>query len=186
MTPGPKLTRSQSIYKDSHIEVMHDVLAVGTFSWNQVYLNWNNKNSICVIPYENGGVYLVRQYRHASKKQFWQFPGGLMEPKISEVSLARKELTEEAGFKAGKITKIGTFSPEPGLASVRVKIFLATQLSKGKRNLETSELGMKLRFFPLGKVEGMIRRGTIDCGITLSSYIILKLHLTKSHSTKNV
>lgn len=179
MTNGKVLKQSQSIYKDSHIEVMHDVLSVGTFSWNQVYLNWNNKNSICVIPYENGGVYLVRQYRHASRKKFWQFPGGLMEPKISERSLAKKELAEETGFTPGKVIKIGTFSPEPGLASVRVKVFLATLLVKGKRKLETSELGMKLRFFPLEKVEEMIGAGRIDCGITLSSYLILKLHLKK-------
>lgn len=178
MKNSPQLTVSHSIYKDTHIEVMHDVLKQGTFSWNQVYLQWINKNSICVIPFENNGVYLVQQYRHASRKKFWQFPGGLMEPKISEKKLAEKELAEEAGFKPGGIIKIGSFSPEPGLASVQVKVFLATQLRKVERRLEKSELGMKLKFFPLPTVEKMIKKGQIECGITLSSYLILKLHLS--------
>ncbi len=178
MTNGLKIVSSHSIYKDTHIEVKQDVLKRGFFSWNQVYLHWNNKNTVCVIPFENDGVYLVQQYRHASAKLFWQFPGGLMEPKITETKLAEKELAEEAGFEARKIIKIGTFSPEPGLATVRVKVYIATQLMKIKRNLEKSELGMKLKFFPLSTVEKMIEKGEIDCGITLSSYLILKLHLT--------
>ena len=98
----PKTISSNIIYTDSHIRVNHDVLEIDSFSWNQVYLEWNKKNTVCIIPYENNGVYLIRQYRHAVSQHLWQFPGGLMEPSISEVNMARKELLEEAGFSATK------------------------------------------------------------------------------------
>ena len=176
----PKLVSSRSIYKDSQIEVKQDVIRLNSFSWNQIYLHWNNKNAVCIIPFENNGVYLVNQYRHASGKSLWQFPGGLMEPNISESALAHKELAEETGFTSDKIVKIGSISPEPGLSTVQVKIYLATQLKAGKKNLEISESTMKLQFFDLKTLEIMIRKGEITCGITLSSYLLFKLHKTKA------
>jgi len=179
MTKKPTIVSSHSLYKDSHIEVRQDVLKRKSFLWNQVYLHWNSKNAVCVIPFEKNGVYLINQYRHASAKTFWQFPGGLMEPKMSEFDLAKKELAEEAGFLADNVVKIGTVSPEPGLTTVRVKVFLATRLKKTKRSLEKSEIGMKLHFFDLMTVEKMIEQGNIDCGITLSAFLLFTLHQKK-------
>lgn len=175
----PIIISSNIVYKDSHIRVNHDVLEVDSFSWNQVYLEWNNKDSSCVIPYEQDGVYLIRQYRHAISQYIWQFPGGLKEPNISEVNMARKELLEEAGFIASKLKKLGTVCPEPGLTSARVHVYLAVGLKKKKTKIEKSEIGMKLKFFPTSKLKEMIKNGKISCGITLSAYLLLNLYLSK-------
>ena len=75
--------------------------------------------------------------------------GGLMEPSISEVNMARKELLEEAGFSATKFKKLGTICPEPGLTTENVFIYLATGLQKKKTQIEKSEIGMELKFFPI-------------------------------------
>ncbi|MEK7079544.1 MAG: NUDIX hydrolase [Patescibacteria group bacterium] len=174
----PKTISSNIIYTDSHIRVNHDVLEIDSFSWNQVYLEWNKKNTVCIIPYENNGVYLIRQYRHAVSQHLWQFPGGLMEPSISEVNMARKELLEEAGFSATKFKKLGTICPEPGLTTENVFIYLATGLQKKKTQIEKSEIGMELKFFPITTLKKMISRGKIHCGITLSTYLLLDLYLT--------
>lgn len=173
----PKLVSSNIVYKDSHIRVNHDVLEVDSFSWNQVYLEWHKKNTVCIIPYENKGVYLIRQYRHAVAQHLWQFPGGLMEPDISEINMARKELLEEAGFVASKLKRLGTICPEPGLTTENVFIYLATELQKKKTQIEKSEVGMKLKFFPISKLRQMIRDGKVNCGITLSAYLLLDLYL---------
>lgn len=177
MTRKPDLVSSEVIYKDTHIHVLKDVLDIGGFSWNQVYLSWNNIDSVCVIPYENKGVYLIRQYRHASRDYFWQFPGGIMEKGMTTKKVSIKELKEESGLVAKKIIKIGQSSPEPGLISTQVHVFLATELTKSNKELEKSEEGMRLKFFPLKSVDRMIRKGTLHCGITMSSYLLLKYHL---------
>lgn len=159
------------------MRVNHDVLEVDSFSWNQVYLSWNNIDSVCVIPYENEGIYLVRQYRHASRDYFWQFPGGIMEKGMTSKKVAIKELKEETGLIAKKIIRIGQSSPEPGLISTKVQVFCATELTKSSKELEKSEIGMKLKFFPLKTIDRMIQKGFLNCGITLSSYLLLKSHL---------
>jgi len=51
----PDLISSDDIYRDTYIRVVKDVLRVGDFSWSQVYLSWNNIDSVCAIPYEDGG-----------------------------------------------------------------------------------------------------------------------------------
>lgn len=178
MKKTPKILSSNLIYKDSHIQVNHDVLVVDSFSWNQVYLEWHKKNTVCIIPFENNGVYLIQQYRHAVSQHLWQFPGGLMEPNVSEVTTARKELLEETGFVAAKLKKLGTICPEPGLTTENVFIYLATGLQKKKTQIEKSEIGMKLKFFPITTLKKMISRGKIHCGITLSAYLLLDLYLT--------
>jgi len=177
----PKTVSSDVVYKDSHIRVNHDVLEVDSFSWNQVYLEWHKKNTVCIIPYESNGVYLIRQYRHAVSNYLWQFPGGLMEPNISKVNIGRKELLEEAGFTAKKLKKLGTICPEPGLTTENVFIYLATGLQKKKTQIEKSEIGMELKFFPITTLKKMIIRGKVHCGITLSAYLLLDLYLASQH-----
>jgi len=173
----PKQISSNTIYKDTHIQVKQDVLRKGNFSWNQVYLVWNNKDSVCVIPYEKKGVYLIRQYRHAAGKYLWQFPGGLKEKGISDKQMAIKELREETGFIAKTVKKIGSFFPEPGLSSVEIKVYVATDLQKKTKILEESEEGMEMKFFPLLELAKLIKKGKIQCGITLSSYTQFLNHL---------
>jgi len=177
----PKLVSSDVIYKDSHIQVHHDVLKVDSFSWNQVYLAWNNVDSVSVIPYENEGIYLVRQYRHASRDYFWQFPGGIMEKGMTTKEVAIKELKEETGLIAKKIIKIGQFSPEPGLISTRVQVFCATELTKSNKEPEKNEIGMQLKFFSITKLKEMIKTGKTQCGITLSAYQLLESYLSSKH-----
>lgn len=172
----PQTVSSETIYRDSHIRVKHDVLEVDSFSWNQVYLEWHHKNAICIIPFENNGVFLIRQYRHAVSKYLWQFPGGLVEPNVSEMNMARKELLEETGFVAEKLKKIGTISPEPGLTSAHICVYVATGLQKKNTQIERSEIGMEVKFFPIATVRKMIQQGKIHCGITLSAYLLFDLN----------
>ena len=88
-----------------------------------------------------------------------------------------KELKEETGFIAKKIIKIGRFSPEPGLVTTQVHVYCASELTKSKKELEKSESGMRLKFFPLHEVDRMIQSGALHCGIALSSYLLSKYYL---------
>ena len=104
-----------------------------------------------------------------------------MEPNISKVNIGRKELLEEAGFTAKKLKKLGTICPEPGLTTENVFIYLATGLQKKKTQIEKSEIGMELKFFPITTLKKMIIRGKVHCGITLSAYLLLDLYLASQH-----
>ena len=101
-----------------------------------------------------------------------------MEPNISEMNMARKELLEETGFVAEKLRKIGTISPEPGLTSANIFVYIATNLKKEKTRIERSEIGMEVKFFSIATVRKMIQQEKICCGITLSAYLLFDLDKT--------
>jgi hypothetical protein len=77
---------------------------------------------------------------------------------------ASRELSEETGLVAGKLDIIGLTCNEPGLVQLRTTIFVATDLVKGERDIEHTEIGMKLKFFTIDQVEEMIKKGEIQCG----------------------
>jgi 8-oxo-dGTP pyrophosphatase MutT (NUDIX family) len=86
---------------------------------------------VVVVPVLDGGdaFFMVRQWRHGSREMSIEFPGGVIEPSESPLEGAVRELREETGCIAGKITKLGVMSPNPAIMSNRVHFFLAEDLS---------------------------------------------------------
>ncbi len=61
-----------------------------------------------VIPSnKDGKLLLIRQFRYGSSRLSWEFPGGMVDGVESPETAALRELEEETGWKAGKITSLG-------------------------------------------------------------------------------
>jgi 8-oxo-dGTP pyrophosphatase MutT (NUDIX family) len=67
---------------------------------------------------------MVRQWRHGALQLSLEFPGGVFERGEEAEAAAKRELKEETGYSAGKIEKIGEFSPNPAIMSNRVHFSL--------------------------------------------------------------
>lgn len=72
--------------------------------------------------------YMVKQWRHGSKSLSVEFPGGVIDEGEAPEAAARRELLEETGCRAGKLTKLGEVNPNPALFSNKVHVFLAQEL----------------------------------------------------------
>lgn len=83
---------------------------------------------VVIIPVAGDDFILVRQWRHGSGCITTEFPGGVCEKGEDTAVTALRELREETGYKAGKITKLGTVNPNPALFSNRFHVFLAEDL----------------------------------------------------------
>jgi 8-oxo-dGTP pyrophosphatase MutT (NUDIX family) len=85
---------------------------------------------IPVLETERGVQFvMVRQWRHGARELSLEFPGGVFEKGENAETAAARELKEETGYSAGKIQKLGEFSPNPAIMSNRVHFFLATELN---------------------------------------------------------
>ena len=83
---------------------------------------------------------MVWQWRHGCLELSLEFPGGVFEPGETPEEAAKRELLEETGFRAGKISKLGEFSPNPAIMSNKVHFFLAEDLADtGKQGLDADE-----------------------------------------------
>ncbi len=96
---------------------------------------------VVVIPVYGDSFVMVRQWRHAEENMTWEFPGGVMNEGEDPAETAARELFEETGFKAGKITKLGRCSSNPALFKNHFTVFLAEDLEPtGEQHLDDDEL----------------------------------------------
>lgn len=95
---------------------------------------------VIVIPVREEKFLMVRQWRHGEKALSMEFPGGVIDSGESPEAAARRELMEETGASAKKLTELGSMNPNPALFSNHVHVFLAEGLSfSGSQSLDADE-----------------------------------------------
>lgn len=84
---------------------------------------------------------MVRQWRFGYGGITTEFPAGLVEPGERPEACAARELLEETGYRAGKITVLGTCSPNTALFANRMTVCLAEDLEDtGRQHLDEDEI----------------------------------------------
>ncbi|MFD0683581.1 NUDIX domain-containing protein [Actinomadura fibrosa] len=130
-----------------------------------------------VIPAENGGFHLVEEYRYPIGRRTWSFPQGTMPGtrRADPEELARRELAEEAGLRAGTLRHLGRLNSSHGTSSQAFDAFLATDLTAGEAAREHEEQDMRQRWVSRAEFKAMIRDGSITDDSSLAAYTLLVL-----------
>lgn len=85
--------------------------------------------AVAMIPINAAGqLVLVKQWRRAAMRTLLELPAGTLEPNESPDQCAQRELQEEIGFKAQKITPLGGFFTAPGFCDEYIHLYLAEKL----------------------------------------------------------
>ena len=135
---------------------------------------------VMVIPEYEGGFVTVRQWRHAAEHISVEFPGGVIDAGESPETAAARELAEETGFIAGKMTKLGCVSPNPALFKNHFHVYLAEDLiPTGEQKLDDDEL-LSWELIPKDTLLDMF--GSDDCAHALMG-TALALYLRKERKT---
>jgi ADP-ribose pyrophosphatase len=130
-----------------------------------------------VIAIEGGEVVLVEQYRHPVGERFWELPQGAWDGDEAPdpEDLARGELAEETGLRAGRMERLGRLFFAYGITAQAYEVWLATELEQGEQALEPEEEGLRVGRFGLAEAEEMIRDGTIADSATVAAFGLLRL-----------
>jgi ADP-ribose pyrophosphatase len=85
-------------------------------------------------------ILLVRQYRYASGGYLYEVPAGMPQREGEPwEEVARRELEEETGWRAGRLVPLTHIFTTPGFTDERIHLFLATELVPGTSNLDEDE-----------------------------------------------
>jgi 8-oxo-dGTP pyrophosphatase MutT (NUDIX family) len=130
-----------------------------------------------VIAIDGDEVVLVEQYRHPVGERFWELPQGAWdgEDQPDPEQLARGELAEETGLRAGRMERLGRLFFAYGITGQPFDVWLATELTQGEQALEPEEEGLRVGRFSLARAEEMILDGTIADSATVAAFGLLRL-----------
>ncbi|MET9882636.1 NUDIX hydrolase [Streptomyces sp. NPDC006430] len=131
-----------------------------------------------VVPWSDGGFHLVEQYRYPVRGRYWEFPQGSWEddPAADPVELARGELAEETGLRAGRMTRLGHLFEAYGYCDQGFHVFLAEDLTAGRPRLEETEAGLVTRWFPEAELWRLVAEGTFKDAPSLAALALFHRH----------
>ena len=172
--PEIRTLSSSVVYSDNWTRLRRDEIERSDGS-KGTYAVVQRDNFALVIPAENGGFHLVEEYRHPLGRRGWSFPQGSF-PKGQDGTpeeLARAELAQETGLRAGRLARLGTLAVAHGMSDQYGEHWLATELTQGEPDLEPEELGLRCGWVTRAEFEAMVRDGRIVDTSTLAAYALL-------------
>ena len=115
---------------------------------------------------ENNKVILVKQHRFPHGYVL-EIPAGTLEKNEDPVKCAFRELEEETGYSAKKMTHLISFYPSIGYNSEIIHCYIASGLKKSSDlNLDPDEI-LSVEKIDLGKLMRMIKTGKIQDSKTI-------------------
>ncbi len=161
---------SELIFDGCIIKVFKDTVSLpnGNTATREVV---RHNGAACVVPItDDNEILTVRQYRYALGRVTLEIPAGKIDPGESPETCAVRELAEETGFTAGKLTYIGPLHTSVGFCNEVIHMYIATGLVRHELAPDEDEF-LTLSAIPMDKLEEMILSGEITDSKTMSAVL---------------
>ena len=119
---------------------------------------------------------MVRQYRHGADMVTTEFPAGLVSPGEKPEEAAARELAEETGRTAGRMTALGKIRPNPAFMNNWCHVFLAEDLSEpGDKKLDEMEI-LDVRVVSEEELQSNVGTGEYVNSLVMAALLWYTLH----------
>ena len=134
-----KKISSKIVYDGTFLNVRKDLVSLP--NGKKSTREWiNHPGAVCIIPIlPNGKLALIRQFRYPIGKEMIELPAGKLDANETPKNCALRELEEEIGHKANKLTLLTHIHPAIGFANETMWLFLAENLIETKINQDEDE-----------------------------------------------
>ena len=119
---------------------------------------------------EKGKIILVRQHRFP-RGYILEIPAGTLEKGESPKRCALREIQEETGYKAKKMTHLITYYPSVGYNTEKIHCFVASGLTLAKSKLDADEF-ITVKKMDLSRLIKMIKSGKIIDSKTICAVMV--------------
>ncbi len=140
----------------------------------------DHPGAAAVVPlFEDGGTLLVRQFRYAPRRTFLEVPAGKLDVAgEGPEAVAARELREETGYRAGRLTRLAALNPCIGYSNEVIHFFLAEELTEGARDLSDGEF---IELVPMSFTEAVDRakRGELQDMKTVAGLMLAEAFLAR-------
>jgi len=138
-----------------------------------------------IIPLtENNQVVMVNQFRHGTKEITLEIPGGMVEKGDTPKDAAVRELLEETGYKAEKLSLLGMVHPNPAIFNNRCFTYLARNTQKVNAGKPDETEDIEVSLCPLNKIPRLLMDGTITNSLVVTAFFFYFAHQNWDPSPK--
>ncbi len=130
--------------------------------------------AVTLLPIDaDGQIWFIRQYRHPVRQFILELPAGTMEPNELPEATASREIREEIGMGARKLTMAGEFFMTPGYSSERMYFFVAEDLYPAPLNPDEGEF-ISVEKMPVQQAYHMALSGELQDGKSLAALLLAR------------
>ncbi len=164
------MEKPETVYNGTALRV--ERYPVGKGRTREYFERVTSPDSVMMIPVlKDGRLLIERQFRHSIGKYLYELPAGRMEAGEDPRQAALRELEEETGYKAGKMKFLFSSYPSPGHDTEVMRVYLATDLAKGKTHKDPNEI-ISTRAMTAGELLRLIKNGRIPDMKTIAGILL--------------
>ncbi|HZJ43208.1 MAG TPA: NUDIX hydrolase [Pyrinomonadaceae bacterium] len=166
----PKIIDSKTVFRGKVFTVSVDTVQEGDATYQRDVVH--HPGSAVIIPlFPDETVALVKQYRHPAVRYLLEVPAGTLEEREDPEIGAARELEEELGLVAGRLDLLSEFFVSPGFCEEKMWVYLATELTNTKQNLDEDEI-IEVVKISLQEALEMISDGEIQDAKTIIALLL--------------
>jgi len=121
--------KSEKIFEGKIINLRVDTVELENQKYAKREIVEHKNASAIVAINEKNELLLVRQYRKAVENFIYEIPAGIINIAEEPEECAFRELKEETGYEAKKISRIFEFYSSPGFTNEKIYLFTAQDLT---------------------------------------------------------
>jgi ADP-ribose pyrophosphatase len=153
-----ELLATRRVYEGKVINLRVDTLRRPNGEPHDVEVVEHAEAVVAIVRPTPGEMLLVRQYRHPLARDNWEVVAGGMNPGESPEDAAARELREETGYIAHRVTRLWSAFSAPGFCDELLHFCLVHGYDIGEREgFDAGEEEMQLAIFALDELWRKIR-----------------------------
>lgn len=163
--------RRRVIYRGKKIDLalQQVTLADGSTADREVVLH---RGAVALVPMvDSNHVCLLKNYRYSVGRTLWEIPAGTIDAGESPDETAPRELTEETGYVAGKITRLTDWLVSPGVMNERMWLYLCEDLKPGPTKHQPDE-SIEPVVVPWSEALAMVADGRVEDAKTMLAILL--------------
>jgi ADP-ribose pyrophosphatase len=165
-----KKLSSKVIFKHPRLIVEEDEVQIRSDRTIQYLKYGHGHNGVVLIARDkHNRVLFIREYSYVLNKRLLQLPMGKIETGESPKTAANRELQEETGFKASKLTLVGSYFQDHRRSKEKGYVLLATNLLPSRLVADQEEQDIEKVWVSSREITSLISKGEIVDNASLTS-----------------
>lgn len=159
--------KSETVYINPFFSVNEDDITRDNNTKGKYYVV-NLPDAVFIIARKDNKICMIKQFSYPNKSISWELPAGAIDNNENPLEAAKRELVEEAGFKAKNWKYQGYIYLTPRLTNNKCHIYVASDLKRVPQEIQEEESIIDCQMLTMSDICSLVEGGELADGPTLA------------------